>query len=222
MLTENNSAIDDIKAALKRHCAELHKFRSWQDEMSQHHFTLDSKVNTLSFEMRTKDARIKSLEDLVAELRSMVKGLQDRLCHCTEGKGKGRAEEEVKIEEVEENSLGLDYASSNEYYSPQVAGELRLIEDVPNRGVVGCCAKEPAEVIEISDSEADTIVENEVPIPIQVEHPLPSDRVVHGQRATRSHCWDINHPYCCKSHFLHGIDVRTNAGYTLAKRIERH
>ena len=115
MLTENNSAINDIKAALKRHRAELHKVRSWQDEMSQHHFALDLKVNSLAFEMRTKDARIESLEDSVAELRSMVEGMQDRLCRCAEGKGKGQAEEEVKIEEVEENSLGLDYASSNEY-----------------------------------------------------------------------------------------------------------
>ena len=80
--------------------------------MSQHHFALDSKVNSLSFEMRAKDARIESLEDSVAELRSMVEGMQDRLCHCAEGKGKGRSEEEVKIEEVEENSMGLDYASS--------------------------------------------------------------------------------------------------------------
>ena len=175
--------------------------------MSQHHFALDTKVNSLSFEMRAKDTRIESLEDSVAELRSMVEGMQDRLCHCAEEKGKGRAEEEVKIEEVEENSMGLDYASSNKYYSPQVAGELRLIEDVPNRGATGCCTKEPAEVIEISDSEADTVVENEVPIPIQVERPLPSDRVVRGQRATRSHCRDINHPYRRKSHFLHGIDV---------------
>ena len=107
--------------------------------------------------MRAKDAHIESLEDSVAELRSMVEGMQDRLCRCTEGKGKGRAEE-VKIEEVEENSLGLNYASSNEYYSPQVVGELRLIEDVPNRGVTGCCAKEPVEVIEISDSKADTVI----------------------------------------------------------------
>ena len=88
----------------------------------------------------------------------MVEGMQDRLCRCVEGKGKGRAEEEVKIEEVEENSLGLDYASSNEYYSPQVVGELRLIKDVPNCRVTGCCAKEPVEVIEISDSKADTVI----------------------------------------------------------------
>ena len=180
-MTENNAGFDDIKAALKRHRAELHKFRSWQEEMSQHHFALDTKVNSLSLEMRTKDARIESLEDSVAELRSMVEGMQDRLCRCAEGKGKGRAEEEVKIEEVEENSLGLDYALSNKYYSPRVVGELRLIEDIPNRGVAGCCAKEPVEVIEILDSEANTIVENEVPIPIQVERPLPSDRVVRGQ-----------------------------------------
>ena len=58
--------------------------------MSQHHFALDTKVNSLSFEMRAKDARIESLEDSVAELRSMVEGMQDRLCHCAEGKGKGR------------------------------------------------------------------------------------------------------------------------------------
>ena len=75
MLTENNAAIDDIKAALARHRAELHKFRKWQEEMSQYHFSLDTKVNSLSFEMRAKDARIESLEDSVAELRLMVEGM---------------------------------------------------------------------------------------------------------------------------------------------------
>ena len=62
--------------------------------------------------------------------------------------------------------MGLDYVSSNKYYSPQVSGELRLIEDVPNRRVEGCCAKEPVEVVEISDSEEETIIENKIPIPI--------------------------------------------------------
>ena len=130
-------------------------------------------------------------------------------------------EEEVKIEEMEENSLGLDYASSDNYYSPQVAGELHLIKDVPNHGVEGCCTKEPAEVIEISDSEVDTIVENEVLIPIQVEHPLPRDRVVRGQRATRSHCHNLNHPYHHKPHYIDRIDVWTNSDYTLAKYLKR-
>ena len=175
ILTENNTALDDIKAALKQHRSELCKFRSWQEEMSQHHFALDSKVNSMAVELRTKDARIESLEDSVAELRSLVESMQDCLCHCTEGKGKGRAEEEIKIKDMEENSLGLKYASLDDYYAPPVTGELRLIEDIPNRGVEGCCVKEPAEVIEISDSEVDTIMENEVPIPIQVECPLPQD-----------------------------------------------
>ena len=205
---------------LKRHRSELHKFHSWQSEMSQHHFALDSKVNSMGVELRMKDARIESLEGSVAELQSMVEGMQDCLCCCAEGKGKGRAEGEVKIEDVEENSMGLEYASSDDYYSPQVVGELRLIEDVPDCGVGGCCLEEPVEVIEISDSEADTIVENEVPIRIQVERSPPQDRVVRGQQATRSHCCNLNHPYCRKPHYINGIDVRTNSGYTLAKRLE--
>ena len=57
--------------------------------MSQHHFTLDSKVNSLSVKLGMKDARIESLEGLVAELWAMVEGMQDRLCHYAEGKGKG-------------------------------------------------------------------------------------------------------------------------------------
>ena len=121
VLTENNASLDNVKAVLKRHHSELHKFHSWQEEMSQHHFALDSKVNSMAVELRTKDARIESLEDSVAGLRSLVEGMQDRLCHCVEGKGKGQAEEEVKIEDMEENSLGLNYASSDNYYSPQVA-----------------------------------------------------------------------------------------------------
>ena len=175
VLTENNNALDEVKEALKRHCSELHKFRGWQNEMSQHHFALDSKVNSMSVELGIKDARIESLEGSVAELRAMVEGMQDRLCHCAEGKGKGQEEEEVKIEDVEENSMGLEYASSDDYYSPQVAGELCLIEDVPDCGVAGCCVKELAEVIEISDSEVDTIVENNVPIRIQVKRSPPQD-----------------------------------------------
>ena len=221
VLTENNNTLDEVKAVLKRHRSELHKFCSWQEEMSQHHFALDSKVNSMSVELGAKDAHIESLKGAVAELRSLVEGMQDCLCHCTEGKGKGRVEEEVKIEDVEENSMGLEYASSNNYYSPQVAGELHLIEDVPDRGVEGCCAKEPVEVIEISDSKVDTIVENEVPIRIQVECSPPQDRVVRGQQATRSHRHNINHPYCRNSHFIDGIDVRTNSGYTLTKCLER-
>ena len=76
---------------------------------------------------------------------------------------------------MEENSLGLEYTSSDDYYSPPVTRELCLIEDVPNCGAEDCCMKEPTAVIEISDSEVDTIVENEIPIPIQVERPLPQD-----------------------------------------------
>ena len=189
--------------------------------MSQHHFALDSKVNSMAVELRTKDAHIKSLEDSVAELRSLVEGMQDRLCHCAEGKGKGQVEEDIKIEDVEENSLELDYTSSDNYYSPPVTGELHLIEDVLNRRVEGCCTKEPAEVIKISDSEADTIVENEILIPIQVKHPLPQDQVVRGQQATRSHRCNLNHPYRHNPHYIDRIDVRTNSGYTLAKHLER-
>ena len=39
-------------------------------------------------------------------------------------------EEEVKIEEVKENSLGFDYASSNEYYSPHTGGKDWFTESV--------------------------------------------------------------------------------------------
>ena len=89
ILTENNNSLDEVKEALKRHHLELHKFRSWQNEMSQHHFALDSKVNSLSIELGMKDAHIESLEGSVAELRALVEGMQDRLCHYAEGKGKG-------------------------------------------------------------------------------------------------------------------------------------
>ena len=94
ILTENNATLDDVKAALKQHRSELHKFRSWQEEMSQHHFALDSKVNSMAVELRAKDAHIESLEDSVAELRSLVEGMQDRLCHCAEGKGKGQGDQD--------------------------------------------------------------------------------------------------------------------------------
>ena len=81
--------MDEVKEALKRHRSKLHKFRSWQNEMSQHHFALDSKVNSMGVKLGIKDAHIESLEGAVTKLRSLVEGMQDRLCHCVEGKGKG-------------------------------------------------------------------------------------------------------------------------------------
>ena len=88
-----------------------------------------------------------------------------------------------------------------------VLQELHLIEDISDRTVHppsprGCCLEQP---IILSDEE-ETVIENEVLIPIWVESHPAMDEVVCGQQAVRSYSGVHRSvpSVCC---YCHRVDV---------------
>ena len=139
------------------------------------------------------------------------------LCHCAD-KEKGRELEEGEVEDPAMDNT-LEYASDNKYQTPPmgVPRELCLIKDVPDCVIPSnSCGCSQEKAIKISDDEVETIVENEVLIPIWVEHSPTQDRVVCGQHAVCGrpgvHC-----SIPSIHHYHHRVDVQLNSGYELAK-----
>ena len=99
----------------------------------------------------------------------------------------------------------LEYASNNKYQTLMgVLRELCLIEDIPDHTIpstsCSCSLEEP---IDISDDKVETIIENEVPIPIQVERSPAQDQVVYGQRVVCGHP-GVHHSVPSICHYRHG------------------
>jgi len=84
-------------------------------------------VVRLEEEARVHEAQVDGLVNSVDELRATINSMMDRLCHCSEGKGKER-EVVVKIEEESEE---LEYASEDEYRTAPGTGEVMVTELVP-------------------------------------------------------------------------------------------
>ena len=59
---------------------------------------LGSRVATLEEEAHVCEAQVDGLVNSVDELHAIINSMMDRLCHCSEGKGKER-EIDVKVEE---------------------------------------------------------------------------------------------------------------------------
>jgi len=115
--------------------------------------------------------------------------MMDRLCHCSEGKGKER-EVVVKIKGEFE---GLEYASEDEYRTAPGTGEVMVTElvpieqdlengEIPSEVQETCGCRLPDHPIVIADDNV-TVAENAVAIPIRVERPLLEDHIVSDQHA---------------------------------------
>jgi len=171
-----------------------------------------------------EEAQVDGLVNSIDKLRATINSMMDRLCHCSEGKGKER---EVVIK-IEEESKGLEYASEDEYRTVPGTGEVMVTELVPieqdpeSREILsevqetcGCGLLDHPIVIEDDNV---SVAENAVAIPIRVEHPLSEDRIVSNQHAIHS-----SGPICSsRPRHIVGVGVWTISGYALAKLIERH
>jgi len=191
-----------------------------QKEVNQ---DLSSRVAILEEEARIREAQVDRLVNSVDELRATINSMMDRLCHCSEGKGKER-EVVVKIKEESEE---LEYALEDEYWTAPGTGEVMVMElipleqdpeegEIPSEVQETCGCGLPDHPIVIEDNNV-SVVENAVAIPIRVEHPLLGDRVVSNQHAVRS-SGPIRSSRPC--HIV-GVGVWTISGYALAKSIER-
>ena len=219
ILVSHNVDLIDTAVLLTHHWEELNNFSKWQCDAQRRFFDLESKVNSLDLEVHLRDDQISSLEDTAVELRSLMEEMESRLCHCADKEG-GRMLEEGEIEEpaVKED---LEYASDDSYRTPpvEVVWELCLIEDIPDHTAPSTsCGYSLEEPIVLSDEE-ETIVENKVPIPIQVKCHPAQDWVVHGQRAVHS-CSGIHRTVPSIHWYCHGVDVWLNSGHELAKRLD--
>ena len=85
---------------------------------------LSSRVATLEEEACVHKAQVDGLINSVDELRATINSMMDRLCHCSEGKGKER-EIVIKIEEEVE---GLEYVSEDEYRTAPGTGKVMVTE----------------------------------------------------------------------------------------------
>ena len=185
---------------------------------------LSSRVAVLEEEARVREAQVDGLVNSVDELRATINSMMDRLCHCSEGKGKER-EVVVKIEEESEE---LEYASEDEYRTAPGTGEVMVTElvpidqdpeggKIPSEVQETCGCGLPDHPIVIEDDNV-SVAENSVAIPIQVERPLLEDRIVSNQHAIHS-----SGPICSsRPRHIVGVGVWTISGYALAKLIERH
>lgn len=191
-------------------------------ELCEINHNLGSQVAVFKKEACNHDLYIDGLNNSVNDLHATVNSMLDCLCHCSEGKGKER---EIIIK-MEEESEGLEYASEDEYKmapstSEVVVRELILIKQDPESGEVMQEAKESCgcgledHPIIISEDEV-TVVNNAIPVQIQVECLIPEDRVVSDQHTVHS-----SSPIC-SSHPTHitGIPVNLCSNYILAKAIE--
>jgi len=95
-----------------------------QKEVNQ---DLRSRVVALEEEARIREAQLDGLVNSIDELRATINSMMDRLCHCSEGKGKER---EVVIK-IEEESEGLEYASEDEYRMAPGIDKVMVTELVP-------------------------------------------------------------------------------------------
>ena len=133
---------------------------------------LNSRVVALEEEARVREAQVDGLVNSVDELCATINSMMDRLCHCSEGKGKER-EIDVKIEDESE---GLEYMSENKYRMAPGTGEVMVMELVPieqdpESGEIlsevqeTCGCRLPDHPIVIADDNV-TVAENAVAIPI--------------------------------------------------------
>ena len=140
-----------------------------QKEVNQ---DLSSRVVTLEEEARVREAQVDGLVNSVDELRATINSMMDRLCHCSEGKGKER---EVVVK-IEEESEGLEYASEDEYRMAPGTGEMMVTElvpieqdpesgEIPSEVQETCGCGLPDHPIVIEDDNV-SVVENTVAIPI--------------------------------------------------------
>ena len=177
----------------------------------------------LEEEARVREAQVDGLVNSVDELRATINSMMDRLCHCSEGKGKER-EVVVKIEEESEE---LEYASEDEYRMAPGTGEVMVTElvpidqdpeggKIPSEVQETCGCGLPDHPIVIEDDNV-SVAENVVAIPIRVGRPLSEDRVVSNQHAIRS----SGPIHSSRPRHIAGVGVRTISGYALAKSIER-
>ena len=187
ILIIHDTDLVNAAALLKHYQEELNNFPKWQRDAQHHFFNLESKVNSLDMEVHMWDNCISSLEDAVAELCSLMGEMESCLCQCADKEGRRTLEEgEVREPSVKED---LEYTSNNSYQTPpvEVVQELHLIKDVLDcAGPSNSCSCSLEEPIILSDKE-ETVIENNVPIPIWVECSPAQDRVVCGQRAVHGH-----------------------------------
>jgi len=166
-----------------------------QKEVNQ---DLSSCVAVLEEEARVHEAQVGGLVNSVDELRATINSMMDRLCHCSEGKGKER---EVVIK-VEEESKELEYVSEDEYRTAPGTGEVMVTElipleqdpeegEIPSEVQETCGCGLPDHPIVIEDDNV-SVAENAVAIPIRVERPLLEDRVVSNTGGRGGHTQQAN------------------------------
>jgi len=169
-----------------------------------------------------EEAQVNRLVNSVDELRATINSIMDRLCHCSEGKGKER---EIVVK-IKEESEGLEYTSEDEYRMVPGTGKVMVTElvpferdpesgEIPSEVQETCGCRLLDHPIVIADDNV-TMVENAVAIPIQVERPLSEDRVVSNQRTICS----SGPIHSSQPHHIVGVGVWTISGYALAKSIE--
>jgi len=137
-----------------------------------------------------KEANIEK-EGRINYLEGIVESMSDKLCRCGESQSlfelntqRPEATEGMEVEQEgeEEEDEELEYADDSEYHTPNVVRDLRLIES-PTLSLGGTAHLEEGDcgcpcpgigwrsggVSPMSSSE-EPPVENDVAIPIQVEH----------------------------------------------------
>jgi len=193
-----------------------------------------TQIEALEEDGYVKDAYIDRLTILLNELCAWINSMEDQLCHCSEGKEKGR--EVIKTEEVIQE---LKYASEDKYQTaPNTRGTtiikllpIDLEGEIMVEGTSGCqeCGVEDYPII-ISDDE------HTIPLQIQVESlgakghlssecPLPEDHhIVSSQHSLHSSSPIHSTTHICSSWPSHigGIGIHTKSGYSLVKTIKHH
>ena len=108
--------------------------------------------------------------------------MEGRLCHCT-NQGKGKGKEVVQVEEP----LVFNYDSDDAYCTAPSTGRVKVLELIPidsDSNVKGvkkvdgynsCGCGRASHPILLSSDDNVSVVENAIPIRIQVEYSPPTD-----------------------------------------------
>ena len=134
-----------------------------------------------------------------------------------------------------EEPLVFNYDSDDTYRMAPSTGGAKVLELIPidsdsnaeevkkvdEYNSCGCgCASHP---ILLSSDNNVSVVENAIPIRIQVERSPPADQVVSHQHCIRS-SGVICHPKCTcssKPSYIAGLECHTTSGYQMAKAVKR-